>query len=121
MTLESSRLEVRPKYRIIQDMIREGIADGSLTDGGKLPAEHDMARAFGVAYMTVRAAVNELVSDGLLQRIHGKGTFVNPSPLPHKSTGTLALVVPSLPTLWNVAGLYYFPSIVQKPCTMDGK
>lgn len=109
-------LEVRPKYRILQDMIRRGIADGSLVDKGKLPSEHDMARRFGVAYMTVRAAVNELVAEGVLQRIHGKGTFVHRAPVTRTSAGVLALMVPSLPSLWNVAGLYYFPSIVQGFC-----
>jgi Transcriptional regulators len=109
----------RPKYRVLQDAIRRGIADGSLVDsGGKLPSEHDLARQFGVAYMTVRAAVNELVTAGLLLRMHGKGTFVR------RESGTaaapptrrLALVVPSLASLWNVAGLYYFPGIVQGFC-----
>jgi DNA-binding LacI/PurR family transcriptional regulator len=110
--------DARPKYRVLQDRIRAGIADGSLTDGArKLPSEQDMARSFGVAYMTVRAAVNGLVAEGVLQRLHGKGTFVRTDP-PVRSTavGVLALVVPSLNSLWNVAGLYYFPSIVQGFC-----
>lgn len=116
MTTPPTKLEGRPKYRIIQDLIRQGIADNSLPDNNKLPSEHDMARRFGVAYMTVRAAVNEMVGDGTLRRIHGKGTFVAAPPIPSTAIGTLALVVPSLPSLWNVAGLYYFPSIVQGFC-----
>lgn len=110
--------DVRPKYRILQDLIRQGIDDESLTQGSsKLPSEHDMARLFGVAYMTVRAAVNELVGEGLLQRIHGKGTFVRQkSPVVQTASGVVALVVPSLASLWNVAGLYYFPGIVQGFC-----
>ena len=114
----STLQDVRPKYRILQDLIRQGIDDNSLTQGtSKLPSEHDMARSFGVAYMTVRAAVNELVGEGLLQRIHGKGTFVRQkSPVVQTASGVLALVVPSLASLWNVAGLYYFPGIVQGFC-----
>jgi len=111
-------LGVRPKYRVLQDMIRAGIADGTLTGAaGKLPSEQDMARSFGVAYMTVRAAVNELVAEGLLHRVHGKGTFARTDPpLAPTSAGVLALLVPSLNSLWNVAGLYYFPAIVQGFC-----
>jgi len=113
MSTESLKLESRPKYRQVQDLIRKGIESGSLTREDKLPSEHDMAREFGVAYMTVRAAVDALVQERLLRRIHGKGTFVIPRTDTTLSAGSLALVVPSLPTLWNVAGLYYFPSIVQ--------
>jgi DNA-binding LacI/PurR family transcriptional regulator len=118
-------LASRPKYRILQDLIRAGIRDGTLTDNtAKLPSEHDMARNFGVAYMTVRTAVNELVTEGLLQRVHGKGTFVRQAMNGNNETASalpkvreLALAVPSLPSLWNVAGLYYFPGIVQGFCT----
>lgn len=116
----TTKIDHRPKYRQVQELIRGGIASGSLARGseGKLPSEHDMARQFGVAYMTVRAGVNALVQEGLVRRIHGKGTFVMPPPRKGGAgapgeAGTLALVVPSLPTLWNVAGLYYFPAIVQ--------
>ena len=121
LSATTAALESRPKYRVVRDLIREGIRDGSLTRDGKLPSEHDMARQFGVAYMTLRAAVNALVQEGLLRRIHGKGTFVAPPPAAAEAggapvaaaAGSLALVVPSLPALWNVAGLYYFPSVVQ--------
>lgn len=113
--------DARPKYRILQDLIRQGIRDGTLTDeAGKLPSEHDLARTYGVAYMTIRSAVNELVAEGQLRRVHGKGTFARQdaggtSPAPVQMRG-LALAVPSLPVLWNVAGLYYFPGIVQGFC-----
>jgi LacI family transcriptional regulator len=109
--------DARPKYRILQDLIRQGIADGTLVEKGKLPSEYDMARQFGVAYMTVRAAVNHLVAEGTLERFHGRGTFVRPDRPPAPTgRGTLAFVVPSLQMLWNVAGLYYFPSIMQGFC-----
>jgi LacI family transcriptional regulator len=105
----------RPKYRVVRDLIRTRIDDGTLIEGEKLPSEPDMARDFGVAYMTLRRAINALVEEGLLQRIHGKGTYVlRKAELP--TPRTLALVVPSLPHLWNVSGLYYFPAIVQGFC-----
>lgn len=108
--------ETRPKYRMIQERIRLGIANGSLAPAGKLPSEHDLASMFGVAYMTVRTAINGLADQGLLHRIHGKGTFVA-GPVPEStSAGMLAIVVPSLASLWNVPGIYYFPSIIQGFC-----
>jgi DNA-binding LacI/PurR family transcriptional regulator len=109
---------VRPKYRIIQDLIRQEIQSGTLVENGKIPSEQDLARIYGVAYMTVRAALNDLVAEGLLIRIHGKGTFVAANtPVPSTSAGTVALVIPALQVLWDVAGLYYFPSILQGFCS----
>ncbi len=109
--------ESRPKYRVIEDWLRTQIHDGSLASGSKLPSEHDLARTLGVAYMTVRSAINALVRDGLLQRVHGKGTFVTARAPADPAVSTLALVVPSLSHLWNVAGFYYFPLIVQGFCS----
>jgi DNA-binding LacI/PurR family transcriptional regulator len=115
MKIDDLELKSQPKYRLIQEWIRERIDSGELPQGSKLPAEHDMARSLGVAYMTVRNAVNELVNLGMLQRIQGKGTFVTTSSTPN-AVGTLTLIVPSLPLLWSVVGVYYFPPIVQGFC-----
>ena len=41
-----------------------------------IPSERDLMAAYGVSRATVRKAIDGLVADGLLQRIHGKGTFV---------------------------------------------
>lgn len=112
--------DARPKYRLIKDYVLAAIQNGTLVDSlGKLPAEQDLARRFGVAYMTLRAAMNELVAEGVLMRLPGKGTFVRQDtpPVTQTAAGVLALLVPSLHTLWNVAGLYYFPGIVQGFCS----
>src|SRR5579862_5133259 len=113
MTSHSEKTDGRPKYRMIKDAIRSDIAGGRLSAGTKLPSELDMARDFGVAYATVRQAVGSLVQEGILERIHGRGTFVLPKSPPRTETRTLALVVPSLSALWNIPGLYYLPPIVE--------
>ena len=113
--MKLSRVEINHKYRVIQDTIRHQIESGTLRHGEKLPSEQNMARDFGVAHMTVRNALNQLASEGLLQRVHGKGTFVQKLS-DEPEVLTLSLVVPSLQQLWNVAGLYYFPAIVQGFC-----
>jgi GntR family transcriptional regulator len=41
-----------------------------------LPPERDLAGEFGVSRITVRKAIDGLVSEGLLVRRHGSGTFV---------------------------------------------
>jgi GntR family transcriptional regulator len=41
-----------------------------------IPAESALAQSYGVALGTIRQALSLLVEDGVLQRRHGKGTFV---------------------------------------------
>ena len=43
----------------------------------KLPSELDMANQMGVSRTTLRQALSELEAQGLIIRIHGKGTFIN--------------------------------------------
>ena len=47
----------------------------------KLPAENDLAKLLGISRNTIRRALNELEQEGLVLRIHGRGTFVNPEAL----------------------------------------
>ena len=44
--------------------------------GSVAPSERELVARFGVARMTVRQALDALVSEGLLERIPGRGTFV---------------------------------------------
>ncbi|UYM03460.1 GntR family transcriptional regulator [Solicola gregarius] len=51
----------------------------SLLPGEAIPAERELARELGVARMTLRRAVDELIVERKLVRRHGSGTFVAPS------------------------------------------
>ena len=76
-TQESSRtLRRLPRYWRIAEAIRRRIEDGQLPAHSQLPAETQLAEEFGVARMTLRRALHELVEAGLLYRVHGRGTFV---------------------------------------------
>lgn len=48
----------------------------SLAPGDALPSERQLCELYGVSRTTVRDAVGQLVTEGMLVRIHGKGTFV---------------------------------------------
>ncbi|GIK82933.1 MAG: phosphonate metabolism transcriptional regulator PhnF [Alphaproteobacteria bacterium] len=53
-----------------------GEIEQKLDDGDWLPAEPDLAARFGVNRHTLRRAVDELIAEGLVERVHGRGTRV---------------------------------------------
>ena len=64
----------RPKYQQIKERLQRLIADGGIDH--RVPSENELARQYCVSRMTARKALNELLRDGLVERIPGKGTFV---------------------------------------------
>jgi GntR family transcriptional regulator len=65
-----------PIYYQLGEIIKELIEKGELQPGDSLPAEREYAEKFQISRMTVRQAFTQLVHDGYLHRIQGKGTFV---------------------------------------------
>ena len=65
-----------PLYRQLQRALREAIANRVLAPDDALPAEREFAEEMGVSRITVRKALDGLVSEGLLVRRQGAGTFV---------------------------------------------
>ncbi len=66
-----------PLYLQLQRALREAIQHKVLTPDDALPAERDMAEEFSISRITVRKALEGLVSEGLLTRRQGAGTFVS--------------------------------------------
>lgn len=64
-----------PVYRQICDILAREIYS-HYEAGDALPAEPQLAARFSVNRHTVRRAVDELVRAGLVERRHGRGTFV---------------------------------------------
>lgn len=62
----------------IRAQLRELIAVANV--GDRLPSERDLSERWGVARMTLRRAVDSLVSEGIVERRHGSGTYVTPQP-----------------------------------------
>jgi DNA-binding GntR family transcriptional regulator len=60
----------------VADDLRADINAGKLPPGAKLPTELELSERYGVARNTIRRAVAELVSDGLVIVMRGRGTFV---------------------------------------------
>ena len=64
-----------------QSEARERVLDliGQLGIGDAIPSERQLCVDLGVSRLTVRAALDDLVREGLLVRKRGSGTFVSPT------------------------------------------
>lgn len=69
-----------PRYVQLYRYIAAGIASGAIEAEAQLPPERELARLAQVSRVTVRQAVAQLVSEGLLEQRRGAGTFVRPAP-----------------------------------------
>lgn len=72
-----------PLYIHISRYLRGQILDGHLQTGDAIPSELELAATFRTTRTTVRAAVDVLVNEKLVKRVHGKGTFVQLRPIRH--------------------------------------
>lgn len=65
-----------PLHAQLELALREQIAGGRWAAGQPIPSERELMRLAGVSRATVRQAIGSLISQGLLRRAHGRGTFV---------------------------------------------
>lgn len=65
-----------PKYRIVEDHLRGLISSQELSVGTLLPTEEELRSQFGVSRATVRSALANLQSDGLITRSPAVGSRV---------------------------------------------
>jgi GntR family transcriptional regulator len=63
-------------YARVETVLASEIGDGELKVGDQLPTEDSLVARFGVSRITVRRAIQNLVSRGLVEIRRGKGTFV---------------------------------------------
>ncbi|MET1077157.1 MAG: GntR family transcriptional regulator [Pseudomonas sp.] len=65
-----------PLYSQLKELLRSRIFDGSYAPHSRMPSESELGRTFSVSRITVRQALGDLQKEGLIFKIHGKGTFV---------------------------------------------
>lgn len=70
-TVETAR---ELKHVVVREHVRDLVQGAA--PGTPAPSERELVSQFGVARMTVRQALDALVSEGLLERMPGRGTFV---------------------------------------------
>src|SRR5438128_2424116 len=62
-----------PKYYIITNVLRQAFA--KFERGDRVPSEIELAAQFSVSRVTIQRALTQLVDDGAIIRLQGKGTF----------------------------------------------
>jgi len=66
-----------PKYQQVKDYVLLQIENQELSEGGKIPSESEFSKLLDVSSITVRKALTELVNEGVIYRVRGKGSFVS--------------------------------------------
>lgn len=67
----------QPLYLQIKEALKLRILDGDYAAHEQLPSESEFMKMFGVSRITVRQALRDLHTDGLVFSVQGKGTFVS--------------------------------------------
>lgn len=85
-----------PLYHRLYVLLRDGIASGTHPAGSVLPSEIELKETFGVSRITAKRALDELATEGLVERVRGRGTTV---------TGQAAALVGARPITASIDGL----------------
>lgn len=67
-----------PAYTRLARQLRAGILQQQYPEGVRLPTEAELAEAHRVSRQTVRRAFQDLVHEGMVYRVPGRGTFAAP-------------------------------------------
>lgn len=77
MITHPRRTESDPAYRVVANELRVAILRDSFKDsGGQLPTEAELSEQYKVSRQTIRRAFVDLVAEGMVYRVPGRGTFV---------------------------------------------
>jgi GntR family transcriptional regulator len=66
-----------PAYQALREQLRDEIAAGRYPDGARLPTESELVTRHGLSRQTVRRAFQDLVAEGVVYRVPGRGTYAS--------------------------------------------
>ena len=78
-SLDLSRSAV-PRHIQLTTLFRHRIEQGTWKTGQQIPTVDELAAECGVARATIRQAMDQLETEGLIERFRAKGTFVRQAP-----------------------------------------
>lgn len=80
----------QPKYDTVKEYLRVQILEDNIPFGSRLPSETELMKRFAVSRTTVRQALADLTSEGLVERRQGSGTYrLDPSRRQQKRERTM--------------------------------
>lgn len=80
-------MDSTPLHVQVSDQLRRDIDSQTVT--GLLPSEAEMTKMFSVSRSVVRQALGTLESEGLVTKVHGRGSFVVPRERLHRIVQSL--------------------------------
>lgn len=87
-----------PAYRVLAGTLRAQISEGRYRDGLRLPTEQELSDEYGLSRQTVRRAFQDLVAEGVVYRVPGRGTFAT-----EQSNGRYLRQLGSIEDLMNLS------------------
>jgi GntR family transcriptional regulator len=70
-------VRTEPAYQTLRDQLRGEIAAGHYRDGARLPTESEIVARHSLSRQTVRRAFQDLVAEGVVYRVPGRGTYAS--------------------------------------------
>lgn len=65
-----------PKYQDVKNYIKAKVKTGEYQPGEKIPNESELSALLDVSSITIKKAMTELVNEGVIYRIKGKGSYI---------------------------------------------
>lgn len=74
-TVTRNRRSSPASYKLLAQRLRADIRRNHYANGRRLPTEAELSEQYGVSRQTVRRAFQDLVAEGMVYRVPGRGSF----------------------------------------------
>lgn len=78
--IQIEQQSIRPLFLQVKEglkaWIQNGLHEGTLSTGDRIPSQNELSKSLGVSAITVKRALGELQREGYIQRIQGRGSFI---------------------------------------------
>lgn len=105
----AARASRKAKHRLIAEQLLSDIETGRWRPGEQLPSEEQLAGETATSLGTVQRALRNLVEMGVVERHHGRGTFVSGARAPERHLRHFRFMAEGgtqiLPVYFNIVGI----------------